>query len=83
MVRFLSYTALPFGLAFSVTSGAPSRRSMAVLDQRELPDYFAHAGTPSPVSSFDLAIINPESTAIDRHCGLAFRCAGKRIDHPL
>ncbi|KAJ3785777.1 family S53 protease-like protein [Lentinula aff. detonsa] len=56
MVRFLSYTALPLGLAFSVTSGAPSRRSMAVLDQRELPDYFAHAGTPSPDTLIHLKI---------------------------
>ncbi|KAJ3992371.1 Pro-kumamolisin, activation domain-containing protein [Lentinula boryana] len=56
MVHFLSYTALSFGLAFSVTSGAPSRRSMALLDQRELPDYFAHAGTPSPDTLINLKI---------------------------
>ncbi|KAJ3747939.1 peptidase S8/S53 domain-containing protein [Lentinula detonsa] len=60
MVRFLSYTALPFRLAFSVTSGAPSRRSMAVLDQRELPDYFAHAGKDSGMS---VASVGKETSA--------------------
>lgn len=56
MVRLSSYAALLSGFASSMAAGIPTRRAMAVHDERELPVHFANAGTPSPDTLMNLKL---------------------------
>ncbi|KAJ4479868.1 family S53 protease-like protein [Lentinula lateritia] len=56
MVRLSSYAALLSGFASSMAAGIPTRRAMAVHDERELPVHFANVGTPSPDTLMNLKL---------------------------
>ncbi|KAF9063844.1 family S53 protease [Rhodocollybia butyracea] len=63
MVCLVYYTALLAGFATYMVAGIPNRRSMVVLDSRDLPAHFANAGVPNPNTVMNLKIA---LTAADR-----------------
>lgn len=56
MVCLAFYAALVAGLAISMAASIPTRRAMVVLESRELPVYFEHAGAPNPETTLNLKI---------------------------
>ncbi|KAJ3729755.1 family S53 protease-like protein [Lentinula raphanica] len=56
MVRLSFCAVLLSGLASSMAAGIPTRRAMAVHEQRTLPVHFANSGTPSPDTPINLKI---------------------------
>ncbi|KAF9058531.1 family S53 protease-like protein [Rhodocollybia butyracea] len=63
MICLVYYTTLLAALITSMVSGLPNRRSMVVLDSRELPAHFATGGAPNPNTILNLKIA---LTAADR-----------------